>query len=110
MVQGYGRRQGLVTLRMASAGAGTRPGLLRPRGSLTHVPHQRLGFPPPLPHQHHHTEKQKLLVSTAVDSSQARRSSQPEAAGSVHMSPCVFMPGRWENQIGEEAKQGMGRR
>ena len=67
MVQGCGRRKGLVTGRTASIGVGTQPRLLHPKGSLIPVSHQRLGFPSPLPHHHQHTEKQMLLVSMTTD-------------------------------------------
>lgn len=95
MVQGCGRRKGLVTGRTASVGAGIQPGLLGPKRSLIPISHQRLGFPSPLPHHHLHTEKRTLLqfpwqrVSLRFSPSPSQRLQEGCTCVRVHACVCV---------------------
>lgn len=114
MVQGCGRRKGLVTGRTALVGAGIQPGLLGPKGSLIPISHQRLGLPSPLPHHHHHTEKQTLLQFLWQRISLRFNPSPSQRLQGRRMCVCVCARTRMcvylykcvgENQTGEEAKQ-----
>lgn len=112
MVRGCGRGKGLLPLGWLWRNPARLLGSRRP---LIPFPHQRVGFPPPLPHHHQHTENQQLLqfpwqqISLRFSPSSSQRREGVCTCECthvcVHSHKCVG-----GNEIGEEAKQRMKER
>lgn len=121
MVRGCGRGKGLSPLGWLWRNPARLLGSRRP---LIPFPHQRVGFPPPLPHHHQQTENQQLLQFPWQQISLRFSPSSSQRRECVHASAhtCVYIrtnvlggmrlgkkPSRDEGERSKEASRTEGK-